>query len=84
MYREVRNILIQPGFGWAKANRMVTVEPAIWDQCTTASLCLYTSMNWRRYLAQMLWIEAMWKGEEIGADVFLKASRHLKTVFLSI
>ncbi|KAL4194677.1 hypothetical protein AMTRI_Chr05g60650 [Amborella trichopoda] len=29
-------------------------------------------------------IEAMWKGEEIGVDIFLKASRHFKIVFLSI
>ncbi|KAL4203583.1 hypothetical protein AMTRI_Chr01g128710 [Amborella trichopoda] len=59
---------------------MVIAELAIWNQCTTASIYLYTS----RYLAQMLRIEAMWKGEEIGVDVFFKASQHLKTIFLSI
>ncbi|KAL4182889.1 hypothetical protein AMTRI_Chr11g152440 [Amborella trichopoda] len=63
---------------------MVTAELAIRDQCTVASICLYASMNWRTYLAQMLRIEAMWKGGEIGVVVFLKASWHLKTVFLSI
>ncbi|KAL4201326.1 hypothetical protein AMTRI_Chr02g215490 [Amborella trichopoda] len=84
MYREVRNILRHLGFGWDKANQMAIAEPVIWDQCTAASLYLYTSANWRTYLARMVWIEAMWKGEEIGIDVFLKESRHLKTVFLSI
>ncbi|KAL4193318.1 hypothetical protein AMTRI_Chr06g198810 [Amborella trichopoda] len=56
-------------------------RPAINDY---ASLHLYTSTNWRRYLARMFRIEAMWKGEEISVDVFLKGSRHLKAVFLSI
>ncbi|KAL4196454.1 hypothetical protein AMTRI_Chr04g246290 [Amborella trichopoda] len=79
----VRNILRQSDFGWDKANRMVIVEPATCDY-TKANLCLYTSTNWRRYLARMLRIEAMWNREEIGIDVFLKASRHLKIVFLSI
>ncbi|KAL4196660.1 hypothetical protein AMTRI_Chr04g184300 [Amborella trichopoda] len=63
---------------------MVTAKPVVWDQCTPASLCLYTSTNWRRYLAWMLRIGAMWKGEEIGVDIFLKTSRNLKVVFLSI
>ncbi|KAL4203616.1 hypothetical protein AMTRI_Chr01g104820 [Amborella trichopoda] len=87
MYIEVEQLMRQPGFDWNEAIRMVTAEPAVWAQFIVASLCLYTSTNWRRYLALkqgMGQIEAMWNGEEIGVDVFLKASRHFKAIFLGI
>ncbi|ERN19642.1 hypothetical protein AMTR_s00062p00154230 [Amborella trichopoda] len=96
---EVEQLRRRPGFGRDEASRMVAARPALWAKCTTefSFMKKYKGKYLPIYFHElkkilgteareqgMVRIEAMWMGYGLGVDVFLKAYRHLKTIFLGI